>query len=169
MSTTTASTNATPAAARPEPIWPRLVGLGLVALILYWAIYAGGWPGVYVDLPSALFVVVGVLGTGLLVSGGALIGAVRGLITGDRAVDRATVIKRSQAWQRMRGIAWAIGVLGTLVGLISVLWDLRPEHFGAGLAISALPLFYGGILAELVLAPLAVVYAARAGHAESDG
>lgn len=53
-------------------------------------------------------------------------------------------------------IAPAMGLIGTLVGLVQMLADLQnPESIGPAMAVALLTTFYGAILGTIVLAPLA--------------
>jgi len=53
-------------------------------------------------------------------------------------------------------IAPAMGLIGTLVGLVQMLADLEnPETIGPAMAVALLTTFYGAILGTVVLAPLA--------------
>ena len=53
-------------------------------------------------------------------------------------------------------IAPAMGLIGTLVGLVQMLADLEnPETIGPAMAVALLTTFYGAILGTVVLAPMA--------------
>lgn len=59
--------------------------------------------------------------------------------------------------KRASEIAPAMGLIGTLVGLVQMLADLEnPETIGPAMAIALLTTFYGAILGTVVMAPLAV-------------
>lgn len=59
--------------------------------------------------------------------------------------------------RRASEIAPAMGLIGTLVGLVQMLADLEnPETIGPSMAIALLTTFYGAILGTIVMAPLAV-------------
>ncbi len=59
--------------------------------------------------------------------------------------------------RRASEIAPAMGLIGTLVGLVQMLADLEnPETIGPAMAIALLTTFYGAILGTIVMAPLAV-------------
>lgn len=58
---------------------------------------------------------------------------------------------------RAAEIAPAMGLIGTLVGLVQMLADLEnPETIGPAMAIALLTTFYGAIMGNVILAPLAV-------------
>jgi len=53
-------------------------------------------------------------------------------------------------------IAPAMGLIGTLIGLVQMLGNLSdPSSIGPGLAVALLTTFYGAVLANMVFAPLA--------------
>jgi len=59
--------------------------------------------------------------------------------------------------QRASEIAPAMGLIGTLVGLVQMLADLEnPETIGPAMAVALLTTFYGAILGTVVMGPLAV-------------
>lgn len=59
--------------------------------------------------------------------------------------------------RRAAETAPAMGLIGTLVGLVQMLADLEnPETIGPAMAIALLTTFYGAILGTIVMAPLAV-------------
>ncbi len=60
------------------------------------------------------------------------------------------------------GIAPAFGMIGTLIGLVQMLTSLDdPEMIGPGMAVALLTTFYGTLLANLVLNPIAAKLAIR--------
>lgn len=59
--------------------------------------------------------------------------------------------------RRASEVAPAMGLIGTLVGLVQMLADLEnPESIGPAMAIALLTTFYGAILGTVIMAPLAV-------------
>jgi chemotaxis protein MotA len=59
--------------------------------------------------------------------------------------------------RRAAEIAPAMGLIGTLVGLVQMLADLEnPETIGPAMAVALITTFYGAILGNIILAPLAV-------------
>jgi chemotaxis protein MotA len=53
-------------------------------------------------------------------------------------------------------VAPAMGLIGTLIGLVQMLGNLNdPSSIGPGLAVALLTTFYGAVLANMVFAPLA--------------
>ncbi len=58
--------------------------------------------------------------------------------------------------RRAAEIAPAMGLIGTLVGLVQMLADLEnPETIGPAMAVALLTTFYGAIIGTIVMAPLA--------------
>jgi chemotaxis protein MotA len=59
--------------------------------------------------------------------------------------------------RRAADYAPAMGLIGTLVGLVQMLGHLDdPQHIGPGMAVALLTTFYGAVLANMILSPLAV-------------
>jgi chemotaxis protein MotA len=62
----------------------------------------------------------------------------------------------AQLFQTMGNIAPAMGLIGTLIGLVRMLENLNdPTKIGPAMAIALLTTFYGALLAHLVFYPLA--------------
>jgi chemotaxis protein MotA len=69
----------------------------------------------------------------------------------DRHKRAASITRRASE------IAPAMGLIGTLVGLVQMLADLEnPETIGPAMALALLTTFYGAILGTVIMAPLAV-------------
>ena len=67
----------------------------------------------------------------------------------ERHLRSAGIMKRGSE------IAPAMGLIGTLVGLVQMLADLEnPETIGPAMAVALLTTFYGAILGTVILAPL---------------
>lgn len=59
--------------------------------------------------------------------------------------------------RRASEVAPAMGLIGTLVGLVQMLAELEnPEMIGPAMAVALLTTFYGAILGTVIMAPLAV-------------
>ncbi len=59
--------------------------------------------------------------------------------------------------RRASEVAPAMGLIGTLVGLVQMLADLEnPDTIGPAMAVALLTTFYGAILGTVIMAPLAV-------------
>lgn len=62
----------------------------------------------------------------------------------------------SEIFTTMGGFAPAIGMLGTIIGLVQMLMQMEdPSQIGAPMAVALLTTFYGTILANLVFIPIA--------------
>ena len=58
--------------------------------------------------------------------------------------------------RRAAEVAPAMGLIGTLLGLVQLLGNLQhPESFGPAMALALLTTLYGAVLSNMVLAPLA--------------
>jgi chemotaxis protein MotA len=70
--------------------------------------------------------------------------------TGQRHARAASVLRRASE------LAPAMGLIGTLIGLVQMLANLDdPSTIGPSMAIALLTTFYGAVLANIVLVPLA--------------
>ncbi len=64
--------------------------------------------------------------------------------------------KSANVYRRAAEVAPAMGLIGTLIGLIQMLANLNdPASIGPAMAIALLTTFYGAILATMVFSPLA--------------
>ncbi|MCB0344648.1 MAG: motility protein A [Bdellovibrionales bacterium] len=62
----------------------------------------------------------------------------------------------AQLFQTMGGIAPAMGLIGTLIGLVQMLQNLNdPTQIGPAMAVALLTTFYGAVFANLVFLPIA--------------
>jgi len=62
----------------------------------------------------------------------------------------------SEIFTTMGGFAPAIGMLGTIIGLVQMLMQMEdPSQIGAPMAVALLTTFYGTMLANLVFIPVA--------------
>lgn len=70
--------------------------------------------------------------------------------TTDRQLRSASMLRKAAE------VAPAMGLIGTLIGLVQMLGHLEdPSAIGPGMAVALLTTFYGAILANMVLSPLA--------------
>ncbi len=68
----------------------------------------------------------------------------------ERGKRAASILRRASE------VAPAMGLIGTLVGLVQMLADLEnPETIGPAMAVALLTTFYGAIMGTVVMAPLA--------------
>jgi len=70
--------------------------------------------------------------------------------TTDRQLRSASMLRKAAE------VAPAMGLIGTLIGLVQMLGNLEdPSAIGPGMAVALLTTFYGAILANMILSPLA--------------
>ncbi|MCH8685889.1 motility protein A [Pedomonas mirosovicensis] len=68
----------------------------------------------------------------------------------------ASRLRLAQLLQRAADVAPALGLIGTLIGLVDMLGKLAdPSALGPGMAVALLTTLYGAVLAHVVLLPLA--------------
>jgi chemotaxis protein MotA len=66
------------------------------------------------------------------------------------------------AWRSWGEIAPAMGLIGTLVGLVQMLRDMKnPEQIGPAMALALVATFYGVFLSNVIAAPVAAKLQAR--------
>lgn len=74
----------------------------------------------------------------------------------ESAAIEASQFQSAQVLQKASEFSPAMGLIGTLVGLIHMLGHLNdPASIGPSMAVAILTTFYGAVLANLVFAPLA--------------
>ena len=65
-------------------------------------------------------------------------------------------------FQKMAGLAPAMGMLGTLIGLVQMLGQLsNPDNLGPAMAVALITTLYGTFLANFIFGPLATKLKAR--------
>jgi chemotaxis protein MotA len=78
------------------------------------------------------------------------------LMDAERATLKSRAIKSSAILRRASEIAPAMGLIGTLVGLVQMLADLDdPSKIGPAMAVALITTFYGAVFGSMILAPLA--------------
>ena len=71
----------------------------------------------------------------------------------------------AEMWSGMADIAPAMGMIGTLIGLVQMFTAMRdPKTIGAAMAVALLTTLYGAILACLIATPVAVRLKRHARH-----
>ncbi|MGN6377219.1 MAG: MotA/TolQ/ExbB proton channel family protein [Sphingomonas sp.] len=84
---------------------------------------------------------------------------------------RARVLRHAAAadmWAGAAEAAPAMGMVGTLVGLVKMFWAMSdPSAIGTGMAVALLATLYGALIANLVAMPIAVRLRRRA-RAEAE-
>lgn len=78
------------------------------------------------------------------------------VLSGELEAAAARRIKSAAVLRRAAEVAPAMGLIGTLVGLVQMLGGLSdPAAIGPAMALALLTTFYGAVLGNVVLAPLA--------------
>lgn len=78
------------------------------------------------------------------------------LMDAERAALGARAAKSSAVLRRAAEIAPAMGLIGTLVGLVQMLANLDdPSKIGPAMAVALITTFYGAVFGSMILAPLA--------------
>ncbi|MGK2740500.1 motility protein A [Tepidicaulis sp. LMO-SS28] len=78
------------------------------------------------------------------------------LLAAELDAARGRWIKSAAVLRRAAEVAPAMGLIGTLVGLVQMLTNLSdPATIGPAMAVALLTTFYGAVLGNMVLAPLA--------------
>lgn len=91
-----------------------------------------------------------------LVIDGAQAEDVERLLDAERAVVQERAAKSASILRRASEVAPAMGLIGTLVGLVQMLADLDdPARIGPAMAVALITTFYGAVLGNMILAPLA--------------
>jgi chemotaxis protein MotA len=78
------------------------------------------------------------------------------ILTGEVEASGAVRIKSAAVLRRASEVAPAMGLIGTLVGLVQMLGGLEnPSTIGPAMALALLTTFYGAVFGNVILAPLA--------------
>lgn len=78
------------------------------------------------------------------------------MLSGELEASGARLSKSAAVLRRAAEVAPAMGLIGTLVGLVQMLGGLAdPAAIGPAMALALLTTFYGAVLGNVVLAPLA--------------
>lgn len=81
---------------------------------------------------------------------------VESLLRRDIAAQQGRTEKSASVLRRAAEISPAMGLIGTLIGLVQMLSQLStPSAIGPGMAVALLTTFYGAILSNMVFTPLA--------------
>jgi len=77
----------------------------------------------------------------------------------DQAATTARVYRSASVLRKAAEVAPAMGLIGTLIGLVHMLGNLGdPKAIGPAMAIALLTTFYGAVLANMVFNPLAAKF-----------
>ncbi|PWC69727.1 motility protein A [Azospirillum sp. TSH58] len=78
------------------------------------------------------------------------------MLIGEVEASGACKVKSAGVLRRASEVAPAMGLIGTLVGLVQMLGSLNdPSSIGPAMALALLTTFYGAVLGNVALAPLA--------------
>ena len=134
----------------------RIIGFGIVAVLVGWALAAGGQPSIFFNLPS-LLMVLGVIVGGLWACFGPqlVVQAWGAGLLGCRDFDLEKLPLYIAVFERAYALAWAGGIVATFIGLIIMLANMAdPSSIGSGMAVALLAVLYGAFLAEFVFKTL---------------
>ena len=82
---------------------------------------------------------------------------IEGLLSNEIELMAERHMRSATITRRAAEVAPAMGLIGTLVGLVQMLADLEsPETIGPAMAVALLTTFYGAILGTIIMAPLAI-------------
>ena len=143
----------------------RVLGGLLLVLLLGWGILssAGDSVGVFVNIPSALFLL-GILVGGMLLSfePGQIGRAIAAVFLRGGEGDAERLGRHLLVFERANALSWAGGFVAMLVGIVIMLKNLDdPERIGPGMAVACLPLLYAVFLAEIILSSMRCALLAR--------
>ena len=123
-----------------------------MVLLIAWSIASTGVAPAYLNIPSAVIV-------GAVIFGGLIASFPMSLvlesITAAMCAHRHPDPQRHKVYRavlvRGRQLGWAGGLIGTLIGAVSMLVNMTdPSAIGPGMALSMLTLLYGLIVSEFV-------------------
>lgn len=141
----------------------HLVGAALLIGLVLWTAASVGF-GYLIDLVAATYLV-GFLAATLWFSFGpmAVFRAVRVALTRPGIhVDRQSLAMADLVFTRSYRLAWAGGVLVTVLTIMQMLRNLSdPRLIGQGVAFASQGILFGGIIAELIVAPLHIAICKR--------
>ena len=137
-------------------IWSRLIGVGLIAGLVGWAMLTKGTLEMFLD-PAGLAIVFGAVVGGLLLSfDPRLVADAFGKsLQSEKVTDSKKVALYAAVLSRAHQLAWGAGLVGTLIGMVLMLANMDdPAAIGPGMAVALLTLLYGAFLAEFIIGPL---------------
>ena len=137
-------------------IWSRLIGVGLIAGLVGWAMLSKGTFEMFLD-PAGLAIVFGAVVGGMLISFDPrlVVEAFSKSLQSEKVTDSKKVALYAAVLSRAHQLAWGAGLVGTLIGMVLMLANMDdPAAIGPGMAVSLLTLLYGAFLAEFIIGPL---------------
>lgn len=94
-------------------------------------------------------------GIGLLIDGHDA-DVVRSLLSKDKAQTLERHKTGARVWEALGDVAPAMGMIGTLIGLVAMLSNMDdPKSIGPAMAVALLTTLYGAMLANMVAIPFA--------------
>ena len=82
--------------------------------------------------------------------------SVRTALQREVALEQARHQRASQVFRSLGDVAPAMGMLGTLIGLVAMLANLDdPKAVGPGMAVALLTTLYGALIAQVIALPIA--------------
>ncbi len=90
---------------------------------------------------------------------------VRGTLEKDILLTAERHEMGSEFWKQLGDVAPAMGMIGTLIGLVAMLSNMDdPKAIGPAMAVALLTTMYGAILANMIAIPISDKLALRAGE-----
>ena len=138
------------------------VGVGVLAAAVGSGVAMTGNPALFID-PAAAVWIAAVLAGGLwLAFGPVVVGRAVAAALLPGAATAADAALAVVVLARAHLLAWGAGLLGLLVGLVTLLQNMDdPSKIGPGMGAALVVVLYGGGVAELVIGPLQGAAAAR--------
>ena len=91
-----------------------------------------------------------------LITDGHPVDEIEEVLGGEADAATAAQLRTAAVLRRAAEVAPAMGLIGTLVGLVQMLGSLNnPAAIGPGMAVALLTTFYGAVLGNMILTPLA--------------
>ncbi len=137
-------------------IWSRLIGVGILAGFVGWAMLSKGTIEMFLD-PVGLAIVLGAVLGGLWISFDPRLvaDAFAKSLQSEKVTDSKKVALYAAVLSRAHQLAWGAGLVGTLIGMVLMLANMDdPNAIGPGMAVALLTLLYGAFLAEFIIGPL---------------
>ena len=144
-----------------------LAGVAIIIVVVGLGIGLTGQWGMFVHIPSAMFLA-GVWVGGMLLSyrPSGILRAFRTCLCRQGVSDPVELAQHIALFNRAHQLAWAGGLFGTMIGLVQMLASLDdPSRIGVGAAVALLTTVYGVFLAELIISPLKNMLIADSGEA----
>jgi flagellar motor component MotA len=135
-----------------------IFGLILALVTIAGAILMGGNPGIFINIPSAIFLFFAACGLEVMASGledfRHALGRVRVLVL--RVSPDALRRQDIETLRHFAGRLYCAGIAGTIIGLIQMLASLDdPAKIGGGVAVAMLTTTYAFFTAEIIVRPAA--------------